>query len=281
MLDREEYVEQAYFFRILAERAQHNVATQDLLRSVREEVLATTNLPIAIDFLAGELKLSGVFAPAMARLPHYFTGFQTFVVESAENERGRFDFSVALAILEREAAYRAAGATPQGVFVYQFECLCRNRLGYDRGLSAIATDPIFNDDWREWILTIRRQIGMVDFADLLYVRSELYAQTRGGSAAASEVLKPPLFGVKEGRIALANRRKDPLWLFAALERHLHYPTVPRPKRTDESLLLLPTLARRVERLETRLKLLEEEEKRGGIDLSKFYARPAQEPVDEE
>ena len=34
---------------------------------------------------------------------------------------------------------------------------------------------------------------------------------------------------------------------------------------DESRLLLPTLLRRVERLETRLKLIEEEQK-GGIDL---------------
>src|ERR1700742_676632 len=105
MLDREEYIEQAYFFRTLGERAQQNLATQDLLKSVREEVLATTKLPLAIDFLASELNLIGVFGPAMSRLSHYFTRFQTFVVQAAENDRGKFDFAVALAVLEREALY--------------------------------------------------------------------------------------------------------------------------------------------------------------------------------
>ncbi len=53
----------------------------------------------------------------------------------------------------------------------------------------------------------------------------------------------PLFGDKEGRIALANRHKDPLLLFAALERHLNYPTVPRPQPVDESRQIIPTLMR--------------------------------------
>ncbi|MBI2825422.1 MAG: hypothetical protein HYX69_12115 [Planctomycetia bacterium] len=276
MLDREEYIEQAHFFRALAERTRQNIATQDLLKSVREEILSTTKLPMAIDFLASELKLTGVFAPAMARLPHYFTPFQTFVVEMAENERGRFDFLVGLAILEREATYRAGGATPQGIFLYQFECLCRNRMGYDRGLEAVAADPIFDDAWRAWILTVRRQVGIVDFADLLYVRSEHYAQMRARHADVAESEAAVLFGLKEGRIALANRHKDPLLLFAALERHLQYPSVPRPQPVDEARAVLPTLLRRVERIESRLKLLEEEQK-GGIDLTKFYSRPAQEP----
>ncbi len=278
MLDREEYIEQAYFFRVLAERAQQNMATQDLLKSVREEVLATTKLPLAIDFLASELNMTGVFGPAMARLSHYFTPFQTFTVAAAENERGKFDFAVALAILEREATYRAEGATRQGMFLYQFECLCRNRLGYDRGLEAIAGDPIFDQPWREWILTVRRQIGIIDFADLVYVCSEQYVETQARLGQPADLARPPLFGVKEGAVALANRLKDPLLLFAALERHLHYPTVPRPKRVDESRLILPTLMRRVERLETRLKLIEEEQK-GGIDLTKFYGRRAELPDD--
>jgi hypothetical protein len=55
-----------------------------------------------------------------------------------------------------------------------------------------------------------------------------------------------------------------------LQRHLGYPTVPRQERVRETIDLLPQLARRVERMEARLKLLEEEHK-GGIDLSKFYA----------
>ena len=266
-LDREEYVEQVYFFRTLCERMQQNMSTQELLGAIRQEILATTQLPYAIDFMLGELRLTGGFATAMAHLPHYFTPFQTFVVAEAEKPEARFDFRVGLDILQREADYRARGASPQGIFLYQFETLCRNRLGYDRGLEAIAADNIYDEAWREWILTVRRQIGLVDLADMLYVRSELYRQTRG------EAEKPILFGEKEGRIALANRRKDPLYLFAALARHLGYPSVPHPRPEDSNRYLLPTLQRRIERLESRIKLLEEE-LRGGINLSRFYAREA-------
>lgn len=265
-LEREEYVEQAYFFRALGERFGASTSTQDLLMSVREEVLATTKLPLAIDFLAAELKLSGVMGPAMARLGHYFTPFQAFVVGEAERERSKFDFFVALQILQKEAQYRADGCQPPGIFMYQFESLCRNRLGYDHGLEAISRDPLFDENWREWILTVRRQVGLVDFADLLYVRSELYAKTRQRQGEQPE--KPTLFGEKEGRIALAHSKKDPLWLFAALQRHLNYPIVPRAQAADESRQVLPNLLRRMERVEQRLKLLEEES-RGGIDLSRF------------
>ncbi len=262
-LDREEYIEQAYFFRTLRERMQQNMATQDLLDAVRQEVLTTTMLPFAIDFMAGELRLTGGFATAMTRLPHYFTPFQSYVVAEAEKAEGRFDFRVALEILEREVEYHAKGASPQGIFLYQFEALCRNRLGYDRGLDAIAGDPIYDEAWREWIHIVRRQIGLVDFADMIYVRSELYRKTRG------QAEKPTLFGEKEGRIALANRRKDPLYLFSALQRHLGYPAVPQPKPEDEQRNLLPALQHRVDRLETRIGVLEEE-LRGGINLSRFY-----------
>jgi hypothetical protein len=243
MLEREEYIEQAYFFRALADRAQQNLATQDLLQTIREELLSTTKLPLAIDFLASELRHSGVFAPAMARLAHYFTPFQTFVVEMAENVRSKFDFAIALEILHREAVYRTEGIKPEGMFLYQFECLCRNRLGYDRGLAAMADDPSYDQAWRDWILTVRRQIGIIDLADLIYVRSEHYAQVRArqghDAASAAQPEPPPLFGVKEGKIALANRHKDPLLLFAALQRHLNYPLAPRPKPIDETRQILP------------------------------------------
>lgn len=275
VLEREEYVEQAYLFRALGERFGDRHATQEVMLSVRDEILATTKLPLAIDYLTAELKLSGVMGPAMVRLSHYFTPFQAFVVGEAERDRGKFDFRIALQILQKEAEYRANGCTPQGVFLYQFETLCRNRLGYDRGLEAISRDPMFHEDWREWIMTVRRQIGLVDFADLLYVRSALYAQTK--QRQGDEPEKPSLFGEKEGRIALAHRKKDPLWLFAALERHLNYPTVPRQQQVDESRQLIPSLLRRMERLEQRLKLLEEESK-GGIDLSRFMPGSGAAPV---
>jgi len=272
VLEREEYIEQAYFFRALRERLDQGVSTQELLKTIKQEILSTTKLPLAIDFMTTELRFTGGFASAMARLSHYFTPFQAFVIHEAEREDGRLDFRVALEILEKEAEYKAKGASVQGVFLYQFETLCRNRLGYDKGLEAMAGDPVYDDNWREFILDLRRQVGLIDIADMIFVRSEYYRQLRGDSG------KPILFGEKEGKIALANRRKDPLYLFAALSRHLGYPSVPRPKREEMVLLNYYTLLRRVERLEMRIKLLEEEQ-RGGIDLSQFYVKPEDQQKD--
>ncbi len=270
MLEREEYVEQAYLFRTLCERLPQNMPLQELLRQVRDELLASTKLPLAVDYLRTELEHSGVFASAMARLPHYFTPFQTYLVSEAENERGRFDMRIALAILRAEAEFRAAEVSLQGMFMFQFESLCRNRLRYDPGLAAMADDPIYDRAWRDWILIVRRQVGIVDLCDLLYVRSHYYQQRRertAGSPPATETAV--LFGEKEGKIAFANRGKDPLYLFAALQRHLGYPAVPRLQPPDRSSELIPQMMRRIERLESRIKLLEEEQ-RQGIDITEFY-----------
>ena len=276
LLDREEYVEQAHFFRALGERLPKNEPLQEVLVQVREEVLATTKLPMAIDFLLGELRHCGEMASAMEQLAHYFTSFQTYVIAEAENERGRFDMRVAVEILRFEAEYRAAGASSPGAFMYQFEALCRNRLRYEPGLDALVQDPIYNQPWREWLKTVRRQIGIVDFADLVYVRSQHYVNDRLRRRQEVDPDCPVLFGEKEGKIAVANRRKDPLYLFAALQRHLGYPQVPRPKPVDETPQLIPQLLRRLERLEIRIKLLEDEQK-GGIDITKFYGPPGSLP----
>jgi hypothetical protein len=271
MLDREEYIEQAYFFRALALRLKDDVPIQDAFVQIRMELLATTKLPIALDFLVAELKHQGVFGSAMARLGHYFSPFQTYVISEAESERGRFDFRLGLEILRLEAEYRGAGGTPQGIFLYQFEALARNRLSYDRGLKAMSGDPAFDEAWRDWILFVRRQVGVLDLADMIYTRSEHYlTQQRQRRRVPSEGELPPiLFGEKEGRIALANRQKDPLYLFAAMQRQLGYPVVPRPKAADEAGSPLPRILSRLDQLEQRIKLLEEEQK-GGIDLTKFY-----------
>jgi hypothetical protein len=282
-LPREEYVEQIHFFSTLAQRLKQNMPAQEILEGIREEILVTTKLPMAIDFLLAELRHLGGIATAMRRLSHYFTPFQQFVIGEAENDRKRFDLFVALEILTREARYRTEDLTEQGLFLYQLESLCRNRLGYDEGLQAVADDPSFNQDWRNWILTVRRQIGIVDLSDLIYVRSEYYHQQREKNSQhqitqqqsiqqAVEHGAPPLFGPREGRIAWANRGKDLLLLFAALNRQLGYPQAPRPAPADPEQHLLPSLARRVEQLEARLKLVEEEQ-RGGIQLDRFYEPP--------
>ena len=84
MLSREEYIEQAFFFRTLRERMVDNTPMQELLPAMREETLATTDLPKAIDFLLGELVHRGAIAASMRQLEHYFRPFQAFVVAEAE-----------------------------------------------------------------------------------------------------------------------------------------------------------------------------------------------------
>jgi hypothetical protein len=282
MLSREEYIEQAYFWRMLGERLPQNQAMQELLAQLQEEVLATTDLPKALNFMNAELKHMGSFHSAMARLSHYFTAFQTYLIQAAEDDRGRFDMRMAVEILRFEAEYKAGGASVQGLFLFQFEVLSRHRLRYDKGMAAMAADPFYNADWKQFILATRLQIGIVDMADLVYVRSEEYQRRRerGEEGEAPVATMAVLFGEKEGRIALANRRKDPLYFFAALQRQLNYPAVPRVKPIDRTLDDLPQLLRRMERLEVRLKLLEEENKSSGIDLTKFYDPKNLPPLDE-
>jgi hypothetical protein len=280
MLAREEYIEQSYLFRTLGERMLDGVATQEALKNLGHEILATTKLPLAIDYLVSDLKLTGTIAPAMRQLNHYFTAFQTFVITEAEDEEGRFDLRTALVILEREARYLAEGGTPEGLFLYRFECLSRNRLDYMRGLLATANDGIFNTDWTAWITMVSRQVGLVDLADLIYIRSDELLRRQKGRASfhthdatqneeySDTKNNAVLFGEKEGRIAWANRGKDPLYLFAALQRQLGYPVVPKPKRPQPQAESPALMARRIDRLELRVKLLEEETK-DGIDLSQF------------
>lgn len=272
ILDREEYVEQAYLFHSLNNRIQSTDPVQEVLKHVRDEILTTTKLPMAIDYLLAELNHVGTMATAMKKLRHYFTDFQSYVVEAAEDERGRFDMSRALVILEHEARFRADHADPASIFFFQFEVLCRNRLDYDFGLQAMAADPLYNEAWKRWILTVRHRIGMVELPDLVYVHSEYYVRRQKEVGSPVPTPDPLLFGEKEGRIALANRKKEPLYLFSALQRQLGYPEVPQPKGPDPLVEQLPKIQRTLERLEVRLKLLEDEQRERGIDLTQFYGK---------
>ncbi len=271
VLDREEYIEQAYFFRVYRDRLLENVAAQEILLQVREEILATTKLPMAIDFLSGELQLNGKVGVGMSRLPHYFTPFQAFVINRAEADESKFDIRLALQILEREAEFRADKCHAQGLFMYQFECIARNRLGYDVGMAAIAGDPFFDASWKDWILRIRMLLGTVDFADLIYRRSQhqVDEERRRSRNPSHEPAEPALFGVAEGRIAKANRGKDPIYMFAALQRQLGYPSAPRPKPPKSTPIFDPPVESRFQRLEARVSLLEQDGQ-GNLDLSKFY-----------
>jgi hypothetical protein len=280
VLEKEEYIEQAHMFRALANRVHGHEPAQELLKSVREEILSTTKLPLAIDYLLAELNHVGAMAAAMQRMSHYFTPFQTFLIENAESEKSRFDMNRAFLILEAESLFRTSVQGLSAMFFFQFEVLCRNRLSYDKGLAAMAGDPIYDEVWQRWLGTIRHKIGLVELADLVYVHSEYYvirSQQDGGDP------RPPvpiLFSEKEGRIALANRRKEPLFFFSALQRQLSYPSVPKPKPKDPQEELLPKLAKLVEKLEVRVKLLEDEQREKGIDLGQFFKNPDHPSSDE-
>jgi len=306
VLDNAEYVEQAYLFDLLRERIAAETPMQELLGQLRHELLATTRLPIAIEFMLTELKHSGVMAAAMKTLSHYFSSYQTFLIRESESETGRFTIHLALQVLQADAKLRAdyaarlesideqgnLGASFQivprrgdamtmeamtqrarsGFFFFQFETLARNRLGYDAGLTAMSADPVFDADWSNWLLNLRANVGLVDLADLLFLASDEYRRRLVAEGHDPAGKGPFLFGEKEGRIAFANRRKDPVYLFGAMQRHLGYPPVPRPVKIETDRDTIPALLRRVERLESRIKLMEQEQ-RQEFDLSKFYQKP--------
>lgn len=267
-LDREELIEQAYFFRVFRERLGENLPAQEILARIHEEILSTTRLPFAIQFLATDLKHSGTIGSGFARLSHYFTPFQTFVVNQAEREGLRFTLPTALLFLEREATYKANAPTPAGLFVYQFEAICRNRLGYLEGCSAMADDPLYPEDWRMFLRNLGRQVGVVDFAELIYLRSRLYVMDQARVQPGYQPPLEPLFGEKEGKIAKASLKREPLYLFAGLQRQLSYPEVPRLKPKDDAGSRLDSLLVKLRDLEARLKLVESEQ-RGTIDLTRL------------
>ena len=130
MLNREEYVEQAYFYRTLSERLPKNMPLQELLRQVQEEMLGSTKLPMAIDFLRTELEHTGEFGSAMARLPHYFAAFQTYLVREAENEGGQFDLRISDCTPRESLAARASART---------SAVCASEYSGSQPLVAIAT----------------------------------------------------------------------------------------------------------------------------------------------
>jgi hypothetical protein len=194
------------------------------------------------------------------------------VIRRTEEEGTRFSIETALLLLEREAQYRAGPLTAPGLFVYQFEALSRNRLGYDEGLAALAADPFYDEPWRQYLGLVRRQLGAIDFADLVYVRSELYVREQQRQDPDYQPPVPPLFGEKEGKIAKASRGRDPLYLFAALQRQLGYPEVPRPRAPEDVAAKLDALRAKVRELEKRLLLLESEA-RGQTDLTQLLGKP--------
>ncbi len=276
MLEPEEYIEQAYFWRTMRERMLDGVPSQEIIAQVKEEILSTTKLPMALDFLLGEIKHKGRLSNAMTMMRHYFTPFQSYIMTKAEDDATRFDGLIAYQVLEFEANYRASDKlTAAGLFLFQFECLARNRLGYEDGMRAMVQDPVYDEMWREWITRLRLQLGAAELSELIYRRSE-FAVEEKRRADRDPNWQPPvsiMFGIREGRIAKANIGKDPLYMFAALQRQMNYPAVPKPKAKSEERIIHPVIEQRFQLLEKRLLIVEQEAK-GGIDLSQFYVKPS-------
>jgi hypothetical protein len=132
----------------------------------------------------------------------------------------------------------------------------------------VAGDPRYDADWRAFLEQVRRHIGDYDFADMVFVRSELYVTDQRKTDPAYAPPVRPLFGEKEGKIARANRGRDPLFLFAALQRQLNYPEVPRPRPKDDTQSRIEALQTKLREMEARLRLVEGEV-RGQVDLSQF------------
>jgi hypothetical protein len=272
VLDREEYIEQLYFFRTFRERLLDGLPSQEILAHIGEELLSTTKLPLAIAFVHVDMKGSGQMGPAMEQISHYFTPFQAHVISQAEHDISRFPMEQALLVLEREAKFKAEGPSLPALFAYQFEAIARNRLGYNNGLAAMAADPFYTEVWHDYILTLRARLGDVDFADLIYVRSEQFAAERRRLNPDFVPKFPILFAEKEGKIARANRGRDPMYLFAALQRQLGYPEVPRPRRPDELEARVLLLEQRLTQLENRLKVAEGDIQHDA-DLTQVMVKP--------
>jgi hypothetical protein len=130
-------------------------------------------------------------------------------------------------------------------------------------------DPFYDPDWQTYLETVRKQVGLVDFADLVYYRSEAAMMEQRRRDSKFEPSLPPIFGEKEGKIAKACRGREPLYLFAALQRQLGYPEVPRPKGKDEAQTQIEIMVTKIRELEARLKLVEGEVRGTPIDFSQI------------
>ena len=269
MLSREEYVEQAYFFQTLRERMQQDMATQDLLDAIGQEILATTMLPLAVQFMADELRLTGGFATAMARLPHYFTPFQSYVVREAEKADGRFDFRIALEVLQREVDI-APGRLAAG----HLSLPVRGALPQPARLRSGARGRGRRSD-------LRRRLAGVDPDGPPpgrvggFRRHDLRPQRAVSQAAQEGREADPLR--REGRPDRAGQPAQGSLvsvLRPAAPPGLSHRAASRPEDTQR--YALPALERRLDRLETRLRLLEED-MRGGINLPRFYVEKPEKP----
>ena len=136
--DTEEYIEQAYFWSTFHERLLDGMPAQEIIVQVYEEILSTTKLPMALDFLVGEIRHKGLLSDGMQMMPHYFTPFQSFIMAKAEDETVKFDLLIALKILQHEAEYR-----PQPYNHCRWQQVINNDSNWDRILRQTPRTEAF------------------------------------------------------------------------------------------------------------------------------------------
>jgi len=100
----------------------------------------------------------------------------------------------------------------------------------------MAQDPIFDEAWREWILTVRRQSAFVDFADMIYGPERLLSKAAAAAGGGNRGRR------KADAVRREGREKSPgptgrrtRFISSRLCNAISaYPAVPRPKKIDET-----------------------------------------------
>ena len=142
------YVEQAYFFRTFLKRMADNMPAQEVLESLHQELLSSTRMPMAIQFLATEIKHSGLLATGLERLPHYFTKFQAFSSPEAEDEGRRIIMPTARSSSSRRRRNQANPDRPGCSSTSSKHSSEPPR--YLDGIIAMEDDPLYDADWTEY-----------------------------------------------------------------------------------------------------------------------------------
>ena len=269
VLDREEYIEQAYFFRASASGSPTTCRPRTSSPRLHEELLTTTRLPYAVQFLAAEIKHTGPARQRVREAAALLHPFQAFVIRQAEEEKQRFPMADGAAGAGTRGRVPGRAADQPGLFVYQFETIARNRLGYIDGLAAMAADPLYDADWRATSTSSAGRSATSTSRDLVYLRSELYVTEQRRANPAYEPSRAAALRREGGEDRQGQPRPRPA---VPVRRAAAATRLPRgaavTQRDDGKTRSWSKIETKLRELETRLKLAEGE-LRGNIDLSQF------------
>ena len=122
----------------------------------------------------------------------------------------RFSMEQALLILEREAKYKSENPARRPVH-FPVRVSVAKPAGLHPGTgAAMSADPLYTEDWRDYILMLQTRLGDVDFAKPHPSYYAHFVKERRKTNPEFEPKYPTLFGEREGKIARANRGRDPV-----------------------------------------------------------------------